>query len=157
MLLTNVFVHWDFADRLMGIRHSGGYLEHFTGSLTVRGCDDGSMDVLESALLEETMCRVRQVVTNTHNSTNGLGAATHVCDITKVLIGVLLFGKVIRVTGALSNNLDLVVDRAANLQFDELAFCGRPDQLTDSLEGGAGGLMRDFSEVGHCAVNNDLE
>lgn len=102
------------------------------------------------------MCRVGQVVTDAHHGTNGLGTAAHVCDVTKVLIGVLLLGEVIGVTGALSNNLDLVVDRAAHLQFDELTFGGGPNQLSDGLEGGAGGLMRDLSEVGHGAVDDDL-
>ena len=33
----------------------GGYLEHLTGTLSIRRCDDGSMYVYEIALLEELM------------------------------------------------------------------------------------------------------
>lgn len=115
------------------------------------------MDVLETALLEEAMCRVRKIVADTHHGRDGLSAATHVCDVTQVLVRVLLLSELVRVTRALADNFDLVLLRTANLQFDKLTLGGRADQLTNSLETSTSRLLRDLSEVRHRAIDDDLE
>lgn len=141
VLLANVLKHGHLADRLVSVGHSCRNLEHFTSTFTIRSCNNRSVDVLETALLEEAMCRVGEIVANAHHGGDGLRAATHVCDVTQVLVRVLLLSEVIRFTRALTDNFDLVVLGAANLQFYELTLGGRADQLTNSFETSASSLL----------------
>ena len=74
----------------MGLWKDGGDLEHLACTLAVGGSDDGRVDVQESALLEELMCRVSQVVADASHSSNQVGAGSQVGLLTKELVRVLL-------------------------------------------------------------------
>jgi hypothetical protein len=42
-----------FGNWIMGRRQHSGHLEHLSGTLTVRGCDDWGVNIQETSLLEE--------------------------------------------------------------------------------------------------------
>ena len=79
------------------------------------------------------------------------------CDISEVLVGVALLGKRVALARAVANNLDGVMLRVANLQLDKLSFRGRLDKFTFDLEGSTGSCSSDLIEVGHRAINHNLE
>lgn len=74
----------------MRLWKNGGDLEHLAGALAIGGGDDGRVDVKESALLEELMCRVSQVVADASHSSNQVGAGSQVGLLTKELVRVFL-------------------------------------------------------------------
>ena len=115
------------------------------------------MDVLETALLEEFVGGVGEVVPDAHNSTDQFCARSHVRDVSQVLVGVLLLREVVRVARAFANNFDAVHFGVANLQLHKLSLRGRFNKFADHLEACACGLVRNFGKVGHSAVDNDLE
>jgi hypothetical protein len=47
-----------------------GHLKHFTSSFTIRGCNDGCMQVDKPSLLKERVSSKCQCITNTHDSSH---------------------------------------------------------------------------------------
>jgi len=50
----------DLLDSVVGFRQDGGDLEHFTGTFTIGGSDDGSVDVQKASALEEEVSSLRK-------------------------------------------------------------------------------------------------
>jgi len=58
-----------FANGLSGLGQECCYSKHLTCTFTVRGCDYWSVHIQEPAFLEELMCSIGKVVSNTSNCT----------------------------------------------------------------------------------------
>jgi hypothetical protein len=92
----------------MRLWQDSGHLEHLTGTLAIGGCDDGSVDVQETSLLEEQVCSEGEVVADTSHCTDGVGAGSQMSNLSQVLVSVLLLGKRVLAWVARANNLSEV-------------------------------------------------
>ena len=111
-------------------------LEHLTSSLTVRGCDNGSVNVLESTGLEELVSSICEVVSHSGHSTNQVSTGTQVSDFSQVLLGVMFLGQRVCLGITLSKNLcEMSTIYLANLELEELALGGTLNQSALDLEG----------------------
>lgn len=125
----------DLSDGLMGLGQHGGHLEHLTGTLAIRGSDYRGVDVQETSLLEEQVGREGQVVADTSDCTDGVGAGSQVRYLSQVLVSVLLLGQRILawVTGA--NNLcEVPTVWSGYLKLEGLTFSRTLDKSTLDLE-----------------------
>ena len=60
------------------IQIQGGHLEHLSGTLTVRSCNDRRMEIEEALVMEEFMDRVCHVVTDAEYRSKRIGTRTQV-------------------------------------------------------------------------------
>lgn len=75
-----------------GISH----LEHLASPLTVRGRDEGRVDIVEAVICEELVCRKGQCRSDSGHGTNGVRAGPQVGDVAEEFKGVTLFLQGIR-------------------------------------------------------------
>lgn len=122
----------------MWIRQDGSHLEHLTGTFAIRGSDERSVDVLESALLEELMGRVGEVVADAAHGADQVCARSQVRDFSQVLVGVLLLRQGVLASVAVANDLRLVASVGlGDLHFEQLALGGALDESALELKRGA--------------------
>lgn len=82
---------WYLFNWVFGFWQNSGHLEHLAGSLTIRGCDDGSVNVLETAGLEELMGSIGQVVADTGHSTYQVSSWSQMSFVSQEFVRVALF------------------------------------------------------------------
>lgn len=119
---------WDLSDGLIVLGEDSGHLEHLSGALAVRGCDDGRVDVLEATVLEEQMRGEGQVVSHSSHSADQVRAGSQVSDLAQVFISVSLLSKRVLSSVTMTNDLDeMSAVRSRDLQLKELTLGGTLD------------------------------
>lgn len=113
------------------------YLEHFTCTFAVTGCDDGSVNVQESALLEELVSSIGEVVSNASYRRNQFGTGTQVGVFAQILVGVAFCWQWVGCTVAVTDHLACMLLWVANLELKELTFCRTLDELAFKLVAGS--------------------
>ena len=76
---------------LQVIQTHGSYLEHLSGTFTVRPCDNRCMEIEKSLFMEKLVNSNRHVVTNAEHCTKGIGTRTQVSDLAQEFHGVTFF------------------------------------------------------------------
>jgi hypothetical protein len=74
------------ADGLGALRQTSGDLEHLTGTLAIGSSDQRSVDVEETARVEESMRGISEVVLNATDSTESVSAVSQVSVLSQSLI-----------------------------------------------------------------------
>lgn len=111
-------------------------LEHLTRTFTVRGSDDGRVNVLETARLEEKMSRISEVVADSAHSTNQVGTRAEMSDFSEVLLSMSLLGKRVLAGVTMAKDLDeMAAIFLANRELEELTLCRALDKSAFDLEG----------------------
>ena len=84
----------------------GGYLEHLTGTFTVASCDQWSVHIDKSSLLEEFVDRISDQGTYTEHGLESVGSRTQMGNCTQVFHAVAFFlQRIIRCGSALYADL----------------------------------------------------
>ena len=140
-----------------------GDAEHGAGALGVAGGDDGSLDVEESALLEELVDAEGHCVSDAGHGAEGVGAGAQVGQLAQKFQGVPFFleGVLLRVGAAelldaLGENFVALAPAQRFLERAGDADAATGAELSDQRLVGAGGVD-DYLEVGKGGAVVDLD
>ena len=142
-------------DRAVVLRHllevQGRHLEQFPGALAVGAGDDGCMDPVEAACLEEAVHSLGQPGADAEHGAVLVGTRAQVGDRTQELVGVafLLQGIVFR------RGADNLHGRGPYLPC--LALAGRFDQVSPHPYGRAGSDVPDYGVIFQPGAGNHLD
>ena len=133
------------------------YLEHFTSAFTITGCDNWSVNVKETTLLEEFMCCVSKIISDSSHCGDEFCAWAQVSNISQVFNSVIFLCEWVCVSGAITNNLNSVGICLTDLQLNRLTFGGWFNQLTFNFKTCSNSCVGNLCEVWHRTINNNLK
>ncbi len=147
----------DLLDAFVVFRQDSGDLEHFSGTFTIGGSDNRSVDIQKALALEKDVSSLGEGVSDSDHGRDVLGSGSQVSDFSQIFQSVTLLGHRVGLgfkDG--SDNLDVVVFGIIDLDFDELTGSGTLDKSSLDSERGTSGVLADFFEVGESLVDDNL-
>src|SRR5574344_730311 len=139
-----------FAGRVVEVE--GAHLEHIAGTVTVGTCDERSVEIVETFLVEESVNGISHVVAHAAHSAKGVGAEAQVANLAQKFhaVAFLLQGVCVGVGFAVEENV-------SGLNFHRLSGAHRLHQFTVYREAGARGDAAKEVFVEMSEVDNDLD
>ena len=143
----------------MWLREHSSNLEHLASTLAIGGCDNRSMNVKETSLLEELMSCIGQVVSDSCHSSNKVCAGSQVSDLAQEFIGMtLLATQWVFACVTMTKDLGKVATIwLANCEFKELSLGGALDEGSLDLQTGAYVSLCNFIVTFDIFCDNNLK
>ena len=139
----------------MTLWQSSGDLEHLTGSFTIRGSYDGSVDIQEASVLEECMSGKGQCVSNPRHSSESVGSSSQMGVLPESLHHGPTLDWILAVS--VSKALDEVVLDVIDCQLKWLTRLGRLNKSTLNHQGSSSIGLSSKSIALYFALSNHLQ